>query len=76
MRSRAVVALLGLPLLGAGEKPQPAFWGPMAFAIIGGLAVATVLTLIFLPALDVAWFRVSEPAHQPSASSEPTLHVP
>jgi hypothetical protein len=38
------------------------FWGPMAFAIIGGLAVATVLTLIFLPALYVAWFRVSEPA--------------
>jgi hypothetical protein len=34
----------------------------MAFAIIGGLAVATVLTLIFLPALYVAWFRISEPA--------------
>jgi multidrug efflux pump subunit AcrB len=38
------------------------FWGPMAFAIIGGLAVATVLTLIFLPALYVAWFRIAEPA--------------
>jgi len=37
------------------------FWGPMAFAIIGGLAVATVLTLIFLPALYVAWFRIAEP---------------
>jgi len=34
----------------------------MAFAIIGGLAVATVLTLIFLPALYVAWFRIGEPA--------------
>jgi Cu/Ag efflux pump CusA len=33
----------------------------MAFAIIGGLAVATVLTLIFLPALYVAWFRITEP---------------
>ena len=44
------------------------FWGPMAFAIIGGLAVATVLTLIFLPALYVAWFRVSEPA--PSRSTD------
>ena len=41
------------------------FWGPMAFAIMGGLLVATVLTLIFLPALYVAWFRVKEPrAHQ------------
>ena len=30
------------------------FWGPMAYAIVGGLAVATVLTLVFLPALYVA----------------------
>jgi multidrug efflux pump subunit AcrB len=37
------------------------FWGPMAFAIMGGLLVATVLTLIFLPALYVAWFRVKGP---------------
>ena len=40
------------------------FWGPMAFAIMGGLLVATVLTLIFLPALYVAWFRVKEPRAQ------------
>ena len=38
------------------------FWGPMAYAIMGGLLVATVLTLIFLPALYVAWFRVKEPS--------------
>jgi multidrug efflux pump len=38
------------------------FWGPMAYAIMGGLMVGTVLTLIFLPALYVAWFRVGEPA--------------
>jgi len=37
------------------------FWGPMAFAIMGGLLVATLLTLLFLPALYVAWFRVEEP---------------
>jgi len=36
------------------------FWGPMSYAIMGGLLVATVLTLIFLPALYVAWFRVKE----------------
>ena len=35
------------------------FWGPMAIAIMGGLLVATVLTLFFLPALYAAWFRVS-----------------
>ena len=38
------------------------FWGPMAFAIMGGLFVATMLTLIVLPALYVAWFRIKEPA--------------
>ena len=38
------------------------FWGPMAYAIMGGLLVATVLTLIFLPALYVASFRVPAPA--------------
>ena len=37
------------------------FWGPMAFAIMGGLLVATVLTLIFLPTLYVAWFSWREP---------------
>jgi multidrug efflux pump len=37
------------------------FWGPMAYAIMGGLLIATVLTLIFLPALYVTWFRVRAP---------------
>jgi len=36
------------------------FWRPMAFAIMGGLLVATILTLIFLPTLYVAWFRGRE----------------
>jgi multidrug efflux pump len=40
------------------------FWGPMAYAVIGGLVVATLLTLVFLPALYVAGFRV-----QPAATS-------
>jgi Cu/Ag efflux pump CusA len=44
------------------------FWGPMAVAIMGGLLVATVLTLIFLPALYVAWFRI-EP-HEGGVSQE------
>jgi multidrug efflux pump len=37
------------------------FWGPMAFAIMGGLFVATVLTLLVLPALYLIFFRVKEP---------------
>jgi multidrug efflux pump subunit AcrB len=40
------------------------FWGPMAFAIMGGLLVATMLTLIFLPTVYVTWFRGREAAGQ------------
>jgi multidrug efflux pump subunit AcrB len=37
------------------------FWAPMAYVIMGGLLVATVLTLIFLPAFYAIWFRIKEP---------------
>ena len=37
------------------------FWGPMAVAIMGGLISATILTLLFVPALYAAWFRVKKP---------------
>jgi multidrug efflux pump len=43
------------------------FWGPMAFAIMGGLFVATLLTLLVLPALYVIFFRVSEPKDRPAS---------
>jgi multidrug efflux pump len=44
------------------------FWGPMAFAIMGGLLVATILTLIFLPTLYVTWFSLTERrSNQPAA---------
>jgi multidrug efflux pump len=43
------------------------FWGPMAVAIMGGLLVGTLLTLVFLPALYVAWFRIKEPRAQDEA---------
>jgi Cu/Ag efflux pump CusA len=36
------------------------FWGSMAYVLIGGPAVGTVLTLAFLPALYAIWFRVSD----------------
>jgi multidrug efflux pump subunit AcrB len=35
------------------------FWGPMAVAIMGGLILATVLTVLSLPAMYAAWFRVA-----------------
>ena len=37
------------------------FWGPMAYAMIGGIIVATLLALLFLPALYVAWYKIREP---------------
>jgi multidrug efflux pump subunit AcrB len=37
------------------------FWGPMAYAMMGGIVVGTVLTLLFLPALYVTWFRIKPP---------------
>ena len=46
------------------------FWEPMAFAMIGGILVGTLLTLIFLPALYVAWFRIA-PEPEPQAEALP-----
>ncbi|WP_312516469.1 efflux RND transporter permease subunit [Massilia sp.] len=51
----AAAALAMIPL------SRSTFWGPMAVAIMGGLLVATALTLLFLPALYAAWFRVKKP---------------
>ena len=48
------------------------FWGPMAFAIMGGLLAGTLLTLVFLPALYVAWYgddRAREPVEAAAASA-------
>jgi multidrug efflux pump subunit AcrB len=43
-------------VLGLAPIAPTVFWGPMAFAVMGGLLVATVLTLVFLPVLYVTWF--------------------
>ena len=44
------------------------FWGPMAYAMMGGIIVGTVLTLLFLPALYVAWFRIKVPSQSNAES--------
>lgn len=46
------------------------FWGPMAYAMMGGIIVGTVLTLLFLPALYIAWFRI-KPQDGQEAMAEP-----
>jgi multidrug efflux pump subunit AcrB len=52
---------------------QEVFWGPMAYAMMGGIIAGTVLTLLFLPALYVAWFRIKEPR---SAAGEDGIAAP
>ncbi|MBP1861313.1 efflux RND transporter permease subunit [Rhizobium herbae] len=46
------------------------FWGPMAYAMMGGIIVGTVLTLLFLPALYLAWFRIKPPEKTEGAELE------
>lgn len=48
------------------------FWGPMAYAMMGGIIVGTVLTLLFLPALYLAWFRIKRPEDEHAREGEVT----
>jgi multidrug efflux pump subunit AcrB len=67
-RLRPIALTAAAAILGMIPIAPEVFWGPMAYAIIGGLAVATLLTLLFLPALYVAWFRIREPEREPEAA--------
>ncbi|HLZ67748.1 MAG TPA: efflux RND transporter permease subunit [Aliidongia sp.] len=60
-RFRPILLTAAAAILGMIPIAPTIFWGPMAYAIMGGLAVATLLTLVFLPALYVAWFRIRQP---------------
>jgi multidrug efflux pump subunit AcrB len=59
-RFRPIMLTAVSTILGMIPIAPTVFWGPMAFAIMGGLLVATILTLIFLPTLYVTWFRGKE----------------
>jgi multidrug efflux pump len=61
-RFRPIMLTAAAAVLAMIPLSRQIFWGPMAVAIMGGLIVATVLTLLFLPALYAAWYRVEEPA--------------
>lgn len=62
-RFRPIVLTAAAAILAMMPLSRSAFFGPMAVAIMGGLTVATVLTMLFLPALYAAWYRV-RPAQQ------------
>ncbi|SOC35907.1 multidrug efflux pump subunit AcrB [Rhizobium subbaraonis] len=75
-RVRPIFLTAGSTILGMLPIIRDPFWKPLAFTVIGGLIVAAVLTLIFLPALYVLWFRVppqakDEPA--PTGTEQPEL---
>jgi multidrug efflux pump subunit AcrB len=61
-RCRPIILTAAAAVLAMIPLSRSVFWGPMAVAIMGGLIIATALTLLFLPALYAAWFRVKRPA--------------
>ena len=71
-RTRPVVLTALAAILAMLPLTRSVLWGPMALSIMGGLIVATVLTLFFLPALYAAWFRVLESRH--AEAGGPVLH--
>ena len=60
-RFRPIVLTAAAAILAMVPLTRSVFFGPMAVAIMGGLAIATLLTVLFLPALYAAWFRVKAP---------------
>jgi multidrug efflux pump subunit AcrB len=60
-RFRPIVLTAAAAVLAMIPLSRSEFWGPMAVAIMGGLIVATALTLLALPAMYAAWFRVKLP---------------
>ena len=61
-RFRPIMLTAAAAVLAMIPLSRSVFWGPMAVAIMGGLVVATALTLLSLPALYAAWFRVRRPS--------------
>ncbi len=59
-RLRPIALTAAAAVLAMIPLSRSIFWGPMAMTIMGGLIVATVLTLLFLPALYAAWFRAEK----------------
>lgn len=69
-RARPVVLTALAAVLALVPLSRSVFWGPMAIAMMGGLVVATILTLISLPALYAAWFRVKRPGESMAETVE------
>ncbi len=68
-RCRPIILTAAAAVLAMIPLSRSVFWGPMAVAIMGGLIVATALTLLALPAMYAAWFRVRPPGAERAAPS-------
>ena len=77
-RARPVVLTALAAILAMIPLSRSAFWGPMAITIMGGLFVATFLTLLYLPGLYALWFRKSLEESGPSeqSSEQPSVEQP
>jgi Cu/Ag efflux pump CusA len=71
-RARPVILTALAAVLAFVPLTHSVFWGSLAYTLIGGTAVGTVLTLVFLPALYAIWFRV-KPAAVAISDSEKEL---
>ncbi|WP_095092922.1 efflux RND transporter permease subunit [Pseudomonas sp. Irchel 3A5] len=69
-RRRPILLTAAAASLGMIPIAREVFWGPMAYAMIGGIIIATLLTLLFLPALYVAWYRIKEPSDEQREQAE------
>ena len=70
-RMRPIMLTAAAATLALIPISREVFWGPMAYAMMGGIVVGTLLTLLFLPALYLAWFRIPrETKHKPAPVTE------
>jgi multidrug efflux pump subunit AcrB len=60
-RTRPIALTAAAASLALIPIAREVFWGPMAYAMMGGIIAGTAITLLFLPALYIAWFRIKEP---------------
>jgi multidrug efflux pump subunit AcrB len=75
-RARPVVLTALAAVLAFVPLTLSSFWGPMAAVLMGGLTVATALTLIFLPAFYALFYRLREDAPAASAPAQPEAAAP
>jgi multidrug efflux pump subunit AcrB len=73
-RARPVVLTAVAAMLAFIPLTQSTFWGALAYVLIGGVGIGTILTLLFLPALYAIWFRVRRP--QPVAAAAALAALP